>query len=235
MGDLLDRVRKLLRLAGSPNVHEAAQAAGRAQALIARHRLEAFITASEEADRDPDPITDGREEPLEVARRTRKWKIALASTLADAEGCFAWVEDRRDDPSEARQAGVSTIWCEAICVAGRSRDRELVRALWADLAPRIEWLSATAGPGRDRAWHEAFRIGTVDAIGERLAAGTGEARSDLGDGALAVIDPREAAHRDALDRFLAERFGKGKSRSLRVDARAYERGRAAGTDLPLRR
>ena len=39
-GALLARVQKLLALASSQNVHEAASAAAMAQALIERHRLD---------------------------------------------------------------------------------------------------------------------------------------------------------------------------------------------------
>ena len=45
MADIVDRVRKLLALAGSSNVHEAAAAAARAQELITRHRLESLCAS----------------------------------------------------------------------------------------------------------------------------------------------------------------------------------------------
>jgi hypothetical protein len=216
---LLDRVRKLLALAGSPNAHEAAQAAARAQALVARHQLEAWLAAEDAVEADPDPITDGREAPLDTARRTRKWKIVLAGSLAEANGCVAWVWAR---PGEER-----------ICVVGRERDRAVVRVLWDALLKRVEWASATAGPGKDRAWHEAFRIGAADAIALRLAAVATEARADFGETALARIDHRAGAHREALDRFVREELGLGKGRALRVHARAYDSGRKAGAELPL--
>lgn len=216
---LLDRVRKLLALAGSPNAHEAAAAAARAQALITQHRLEAWVEAVEEVEVDPDPITGGQDAPLEVGRRVRKWKVALASALADANGCVAWIWARAGE--------------EAICVIGRKRDQDVVRVLWEALLKRIEWASATAGPGRDRAWHEAFRIGAADAIAERLAVTETEAREAFTTGALARIDHRAAAHADALDRYVAEHIGSGKGRALRVNARAYEGGRKAGAEMPL--
>lgn len=213
--EVLDRVRKLLALAESPNVHEAAAAAARAQALISRHRLEEWL-----AEAEADPITDGRDAPLEVARRKlRKWKVALAAALAEANGCVAWTSVR-----EGR---------EAVHVAGRARDRDAVRALWDALVRRIEWLSATAGPGRSRAWHEAFRVGAADAIAERLAAGEAEARAELPATSLARVDSRSEAQRAEVRRFVAERLGAGKGRVLRVDARAWEAGRTAGGELPL--
>jgi Protein of unknown function (DUF2786) len=211
---LLDRVHKLLALATSPNVHEAAQAAARAQRLIAQHRLEAWLAP----DSDPDPIIDAVEAPLEVSRRIRKWKVVLACALAEANGCVAYTRARGGE--------------EAIVLVGRARDREAVGELWSWLVRRIEWLSATHGPGKPRQWHEAFRIGAVDAVVERLNAAEQEVRAEHSEG-LVRIDVAAAAHRRALDRFVAERLGLGRGRAIRVDSRAWERGRAAGEALDL--
>lgn len=210
---LLDRLQKLLALSGSPNPHEAALAAARAQELVSRHRLEGWLAA----EADPDPITLGREVPLEVARRTRKWKSYLASVLASANGCVAWVERRGRE--------------EAICLVGRQRDREVVQALWDGLVKRVEWASATAGAGRDRHWHEAFRVGLAEQIGERLREGAAVAHEALEATALTVVDPARAAHEAALDRFVAEHLGRGKGRSLTVDARGLVAGRSADFEL----
>lgn len=216
----LDRVRKLLALATSPNVHEAASAAAQAQALITRHRLEAWLDAERAAEVDPDPITDARDEPLDVARRQRPWKLVLASALAEVNGCLAYTLDRGAE--------------RVIVLVGRARDRAAVATLWAWLLRRIEWLSATHGHHRSRRWHEAFRVGAVDAISERLRA-TAAAEHDASEGpALATIDRAIEAERAALERFAEERLGLRGGRGLRVDAAAWEKGRAAGegVDLP---
>jgi hypothetical protein len=214
----LARVRKLLALATSPNPHEAALAAARAQALIEAHRLQAWLEAERREEEDPDPIVDAQGEPLEVGRRIRKWKVVLASTLAEANGCMAYTRGRGKE--------------QAIVLVGRGRDRAAVVELWGWLVRRIEWLSATHGTGRDRQWHEAFRIGVVDAIAERLRAGNEEARAELDATALVVVEPAAAAHREALDR-VAEGLGLGAGRAVRVDARAWQRGKAAGGDVDL--
>jgi len=216
----LDRVRKLLALATSPNPHEAAVAAAHAQKLIEAHRLHEWLAATDEVGCDPDPIEDGRDAPLETARRIRKWKIVLANVLAEANGCvaFTYTAEGRD---------------EAIALVGRSRDRAAVAELWGWLVKRIEWLSATHGAGRSRQWHEAFRIGVVDAVAHRLTRAGEEARAEVGDAALVHVDPRRVAHRAALDRFVDERLRLGRGRAIRVDGRAWQRGRAASGDLDL--
>lgn len=215
----LDRVRKLLALAESPNQHEAALAAARAQALIETHRLQAWIDAEHAVEDDPDPIVDAREQPLEVGRRIRRWKPALASVLADANGCVAYTLDRGKN--------------SAIVLVGRARDRAVVAELWGWLAKRIEWLSATEGVGQSKKWHEAFRVGVVESVGERLREGTSQARAELDAPALVRVEPAMAAHRDALERFVANNLGLGPGRALRVDAEAWARGKAASRAIDL--
>ena len=215
MADIVDRVRKLLALAGSSNVHEAAAAAARAQELITRHRLESLRLGAP----DPDPITDGAAEPLEVARRLRRWRVVLATELARVNGCSAYT--------------VSHGWEERILVAGRAADRAAVAAMWAWLLVRVEWLSAAAGPGRSRKWHEAFRVGAVEAVAERLLASDEETRAAFPPDALVHIVPALAERERAVERFVTEELRLGPGRGMRMDARAYERGVAAGRELPL--
>ncbi len=216
---VLDRVRKLLALATSPNVHEAAAAAARAQRLVEQHRLEGWLAAERAEADDPDPIEDARDEPLEVARRLRKWKRVLASGLAEVNGCVAYTLEAPDG--------------ERLVLVGRSRDRAAVRELWEWLTKRIEWLSATEGGKRPRAWHDAFRIGAAESIVERLRQ-AGEDVRHAEPTALVVVDAAVAAHRRAMDRFVEERLSLGRGRSIRVDVDAFEEGRAAGKDFDLR-
>ena len=103
---LLDRVRKLLALTESPNVHEAALAAARAQALIDAHRLQGLLDAEEDA-----PVVDGRSAPLESGRRLRKWKVVLASALAGQLGRFIAAEDGLNDKGQPSDASLRTA-CE---------------------------------------------------------------------------------------------------------------------------
>lgn len=215
----LRRVRKLLALANSPNPHEAAVAAARAQALIEQHRLQAWIEADTRA-KDPSAgIVDARDEPLERSKRLRKWKIALASVLAAHNGCFAYVLDDKQS--------------RAIVLVGTASDRAAVAELYTWLSKRIAWLSATHGKGQARSWHKAFRLGVISAVGERLQAARTSAHQDLSEAALAVVDPAEAAHRHALDQFVQDRIKLRQGRSIRVDAEAWQAGRAASEDLEL--
>jgi hypothetical protein len=214
---LLDRVRKLLALAGSSNVHEAALAASRAQALIEAHRLEGLLAAAARA--EAEPIEDGREQPLEMGRRVRKWKQRLATQLAEMNGCVAWTLGRRGD--------------QRLLVAGRAEDRAAVFEVWSWLVRRIEWLSATEGAGERRAWHDAFRVGAAQTIVRRMRAARLEARAALDTTALAVVEPALQARAQATRRFVEQNLRLKPGRSLRLDADGYLRGRRAGADVEL--
>lgn len=213
---ILDRVRKLLAVATSTNVHEAAVAAERAQRLIAQHRLEAWL-AEEHA--PTDPIVDARDQPLEQARRLRKWKVVLASCLAEANGCVAYTT------SLGRET--------AIVLVGRAADQAAVHTLWDWLVKRIEWLSATEGHGQPRDWHDAFRVGAAETVGARLRAAVTEPLPEAGAAGLVRLDQALQAHQQALDNFVSERLKLGKGRAIRVRSDGYAQGRAAAAALPL--
>ena len=217
---LLARVKKLLALSTSSNVHEAAAAAAAAQALITRHHLDEVLEADRAGEHDgDDPITDGSEAPLETARRPRRWRFALADGLARANGGVVWSVERADGTQ--------------LCFCGRHSDRVVTAALFEALATRIEWLSASHGAGKPRQWHEAFRVGATDAIIERMLAGNEQATDDTNPSALQRVAPRLAARRAAVDRFVEAHLRFGRGRGYRVDARGFAHGRAAAATLAI--
>ena len=211
---MLDRVRKLLALAGSPNVHEAALAAARAQALIDAHRLQHLLDAEHE-----DPVGDDRGHPLESGRRLRKWKSVLAQSLASLNGCIAYTE----------RSGKQ----KHIVLVGTAADRAAVVALWEWLVRRIEWLSATHGAGRDRRWHQAFRIGAVATITERLRAGQHDAAATLESAALVQVREGLARRQQRVSEYAERNLNLKPGRGVRVDPDAYREGRAAGRAVVL--
>jgi len=212
--DLLGRVKKLLALSTSTNVHEAAAAAAAAQRLIARHQLDDLLAAERAADSDADPISDGTDAPLDVSKRLRRYKVVLAQALADNGGGVAWSHEASDGTH--------------LCFCGRSSDRAAVAELYQWLLRRIEWLSASSGPGRPRSWHEAFRIGAVDVIAVRLAAPDGE--TSVG---LLKAEPLRAARAAAVTRFVDEHLRLGAGKGFRIDARGFARGKEVAQSIDL--
>ena len=223
---LLSRVKKLLALSTSSNVHEAASAAAAAQALINRHQL-ASLLAGHSTDPD-DPITSGIEAPLEVAKRFRRWKLFLATGLAVENAGLAWTSE----------VGVET----HLSFCGHRSDRAAMTAVWSSLVTRIEWLSASHGAGRPRQWHEAFRIGAAEEIVARMAAGevlpASSSSSSTDDApltalALAKVRPLRAARVAAVTAFADAKLPRDRGRSVLVDMRALERGKAVAAGLTL--
>lgn len=235
---LLDRVRKLLALASSDNVHEAALAATRAQELIEAHRLEALLAAEAAARAVDAEAQDGlgsggglgdRADPLDESKRLRKWRVVLASRLAELNGCIAYTEQRGR--------------LKRLLLVGRPEDRLLVRELYTWLCQRLEWLSATHAPASsagkaDKRWHEAFRIGAADVIVDRLEEARRERRASLPEAAparaaLARLDASVAARAAQVSRYAEEHLDLRPGRRILVDADGYARGKAEGARFEL--
>ena len=216
---LLDRVRKLLALAESPNVHEAASAAALAQTLIDKHRLQALLEADRAEATATEALDDGRDSPLETGRRVRTWKTVLASGLARLNGCVAYTTGRKKTAQ--------------LLVAGRPEDRAAVLEIWTWLVHRIELLSATLGPGQDRSWHDAFRIGAAEEILDRMAASQHAVHQEVEPTALVSVKEGLARRNAAVQRYAEQTLRLKPGRALRVDADGYARGKAAGATVKL--
>jgi len=212
--DPLDKVRKLLALSRSADVHEAASAAARAQALVERYRLEGLLEAEEAA--TAEPIED---EVLETARRSRRWKAVLASGLAEVNHCLAYTRE------EGRE--------RQIVLAGRAPDRAAVQSLWEWLVPQIEWLSATHGAGHDKRWHDDFRVGAADTVCARLRSVSAEQHAGVDPTALVRLEPALVARRVALEAWASDRLRTRPGRRLLVGAAAWNAGREAAHEVPL--
>ena len=216
---VLSRVRKLLALAESPNVHEAASAAARAQELISQHRLEAVLEAEDAAaTRDAaDPIG---QETLETSKRLRRWKTVLAGGLARANGCIAFT----------RSAGGRNV---ALVLAGRTSDREAFHALWEWLVTTLTWLSASHGGGKGKRWHDDFRVGAALEVVQRLEAAARPEAGSIPAEALVRARTALAAQEARMEQYARAELDLRPGRSLRVDPNAYAAGRAAGSTLDL--
>ena len=214
MSDLLDRVRKLLALAGSPNVHEATAAAAKAQALIDAHRLQALLDAEDAAAQ-----VEVVERVLERARRLRRWKSVLAAGLAEVNGCLAYT---REDGKHVE-----------VVVVGPASELDTLQALYDGLVPRLQWLSADHGGKQDKRWHDDFRVGAAATLVERLAAASKQDRASVDATALAVVEPALQVRRDAVQDYAERELHLKRGRGIRVDLDAYEGGLAAGEEVDL--
>ena len=212
---VIRRVRKLLALRDSPNVHEAAAAAEMAQALICKHRLERLLAASEH-----NPLDRVQHRLLSSSRRLRRWTTVLAAELAAVNDCVSFV---RKNPDRTKD----------LIVVGDPEDLIAFEALWEWLVPVMKWLSASDGGGTGKKWHDDFRVGAATVIARRLRAATDSTRDSLSGPELTALTPKHQAKLSTLHRAATDRWGLRPGRRLSVNLAAFEAGQAAGERLDL--
>lgn len=226
--DVVDKVRKLLRLSTSSNAHEAALAAAKAQELIDRHQL-AQVTLELETPTSVaalEPIQNFHDAPLDRPTRLDQWRGRLASCLARANACRIYFFGPR------------------IMLIGRASDAETVRYLYAWLVQEVDRLAEADGAGKGRTWRNNFRHGVVDGINAQLkrqrqtfaetmrheASGNAHALVRVNQ-ALARMNDRQCE----VDAWMREHLNLAARRSspINYDAAARDAGRQAGASIAI--
>lgn len=227
---VLDRVRKLLALAQSDNVNEAATAAAAAERLMAEHKLEMADVEARTGQADDEDVVD-----FEISEDTTRfvgWRSNLVTVLAEVNGCdvIHWQKARWERPNAL-----------SFKVVGRASDTQAVSYLFKYLANEVDRLCTREGHGYGRSFANSFRHGAVATIAERLRAQKREreaalrAAADLGhkasEVALVVVD-RDAA---AVAAYKDKKFPD--LRSFRLGGArlndGYHAGREAGKTIAL--
>lgn len=233
MTAIIDKVRKLLRLAESPNANEAASAAAKAQQLIDEHNLSAALLALDSGAAEPDEdIEDfsAKDAPLDSQPLMHRWRSQLAGTIARANACRIYL--RGGD----------------IALVGRPSDAETVRYLFAYLAREVERLCEKDGKGCGRTWRNNYRLGVVDTImvklrkerehfaveQRKLAAAEPNTQALVRvNQALAIVEKRSADTAEWVKKNL--KLYAGSSSYSRGDSGAREAGRKAGQSISINR
>ena len=209
----LDRIRKLLALAGSPNLHEAEAAMRRAHELMLRHNLEAVGSVagrSFEVRHLGDPL-----------RRTTRVQADIVGLVSE----FFFVEVIRIPVYLAREGRRGYLFE----IAGTRANVEMASHVYAFLLATADRLwnenrrDARVRSGRDRL---AYQSGVVRGFSEKLA---GERKELRGTGLVWVGDA-------ALDEFFRARHPRVTRRrhSVRLGG-AHAAGREAGRAIVLHR
>lgn len=150
MTKIASRIRKLLALSKSSNVHEAANAAAHAQRLMDEYRL--GLTDLEDDCPDPwDVVLD--EDALDSGVRFAHWKIELAIIVAEHNACrVVVVPDNRH--------------C-TIQLVGSSRETAVVREMYTWLLKQVDQI-ARRRAGKGRSAKDSFRQGMLLTIEDEL-------------------------------------------------------------------
>lgn len=179
--NIRERIRRLLALSESSNVHEAAAAAAKAQELMSKHQIDQAELAEQAGEVD-EPLC---EEDLQVfGRNMVTWRATLAASVAEANGCDSYNQVWRGE--SGRQVRAMTR------IIGPASAVQAVRYLLAYLEREINRLcQLERDEGRsEAAWLNSFRLGASYEIGRRVKAAADAAKAGaVGHGcALARID-----------------------------------------------
>lgn len=171
---IIDRVRKLLRLSESEGTGgEAENAASAAQELIERHRLDPGELVEKEEGK-----FGAWEPPLFTGVRPAEWRVALATAVAEPNGCEILIWERVPDADG---------WTPTdILVAGPKRDCELVHYIYSFLSAELERRTTREAAHQSAQWRASFRAGAINRIHERLMAAVKRARQNAPVTALVV-------------------------------------------------
>ena len=216
----IDKVRKLLALGDSDNIHESAAAIGRASAIMEQHRItEAMITVDQNED---EPAEQPREweQPLD-STKGQLWRGRLAMVLTQSHGCALY------------RSGSDRI------VTGTAANAETVRYLYSHCVREIQKLAARQR-GNGRTWLNNYRYGCVDAIRDAIKASQTDTRLLMrgeADTPSALVIVENALQRIDAEAKTAKRFMHSKHKlvfqmsSHRVNGSARAAGQRDGARI----
>lgn len=214
---LVEKVRKLLALAESPNENEAALAAEKAQEFMLRHGIDMAQVAASGG-----RTTISVDEAHMTGVPVDPWRRSLLHVIGESMG------GRIVYQNDSRKYG--QFW-----VFAPSGTAQSIVDLYGYLEGTLVTLSATATASRTetwvhgRTWRRSFLAGAVSRIGARLKQRRREIESE-GDTSTALVVLRTAVDEHVTDRF--PRLRKS-STSGTFDRDAYGHGAAAGGNVSL--
>jgi len=189
--EAIEKAAKLLRLATSPNVNEAALAAAKAQEIIDKYRLDVNdidFDANTKRE-DSEPVKDfGYNDPLDApdAKQFAKEMISLANLISYHNQTY--VSYRK----------LSTYHIE-IRIVGRPADVQTTRYLYGFYKLQVLEMVKRMCVGNSPTYKGQFIMGVIDAIREKLRVQfdltVKSARDSAADNSLALVRVNKAVSR----------------------------------------
>ncbi len=241
---ILQKIKKLLALATSSNIHESCAAGAMAQEIIEKYRLSSdLIRGLQETEETPEEIVNFADYDVylfEVERPLYAWEGFLSVVLSEANNCKVWAET-------ATQPGGKNI--TRIGLVGTLSDAKLTTHMFHLLLVEITRLSEISIEEIKKAnkpipsvemWHNGFRYGAVKEIETRLKALKGkveeEFKEEFGHALIHVsnaIAKQEKRKKD-VETFFTSKFAiVPASNHYWYDTRAHAAGVVAANQLDL--
>jgi hypothetical protein len=244
--DVLEsKIRKLMALSQSSNVHEAAAASAAAQHLIDKYKIEVILNNIKEDESGPQEGIGSHTEHVLFRFQKRKpaWKWAIAWAASSANDCKPWL---------ARDG-------EGLCVflVGKESDCDHCAILFKYIVETVERLAestfvpqSTLMPGRSRRgekrrWKHAFTLGAAVAIRDRLAesarkraeeAARAASRRGLSSSEATRAIQKMNSRGDEVEKWMNERemiYSNKKVSFSHTSDRAYSEGYRAGESMSI--
>lgn len=189
---IVAKIKRLLRLATSESVGEAANAAAAAQRLMAQYEIELDELGDLYDDDDDDPNIDTLkgDDGLYRGQKVPFWVLRLASCLADLNHCTAFMQVIPTSKTVCRE--------HVVCVAGSPVNLSVVNYMFRYLESEIRslckqyaasWKEST-GYAAGTKWRNDFKLGATDQVILRMR----DAREDIFQNA----NPRTLMRLDAI-------------------------------------
>jgi hypothetical protein len=233
--EVLDRIRKLMKLAGNnPNANEAALAAAKAQELMLRWKLDCATFSLDESAVE-EPVQGYYDhDPLFHGVRIASWRKRLFTVICNNNACKPIITTRRGGSERGSD----------LRIIGTHSNVEMVRYLFGYVADEIDRLAIANRPeglsrGEAKSWSDEFRHGCVVGVGrslyfmrERVKA---EYKATAGTQALVALDKDWTA----LAAYIKESGEKFRHRQPGTgtygNASARRAGERAGSGIALNR
>lgn len=221
---VIDKIRKLLALAGSPNENEAAVASEKAQALLAEHNL-SMTDIKSGTEKGSDFIIDG-----ETITNARPWRRSLGSAIAKLYFCtyfFTTIggEDRHS-------------------FVGAKHNIEVARLMFDYLTKTVDRLARAGSrnmPKREQSGYKtSFRWACSQRLCSRIAQRIHDTKTHETKTATGTTLPALASLYDRvgkeLQTFMDAKYPRMRTSKVKAkfhNARGTEEGRAAGDKIGL--
>lgn len=223
---IIDRVRKMLEVSRSDNVHEASLAAERAAEMMAEYNLTEAQLRVDDTSREAEGIKDRVLLDGKPTKKRVAWKELIADGVAKSLGCHLYLTE--DGPAVFGREGATQAW-KYTCAYLFNEVNRLAEEAWNE-----ECVMAAIAGHTPKRWKNAFRVGCAQSIIMRLyeSAEKPKVKANPNQKALMVIRADEKEVESEYHKF-SEKFGRASSIGLVSNRTGYKAGRETGEKMNL--